>query len=176
MAIYKKFLIKQQTYTGSNYVNLGSAIDTQAKFKVVCQEFPFKYLPDTKELPKREWHDESGEDVYLPSDGLKFKPYDLEATFLYVGNHSSIRTDLKNFIDFLYGRIDADGDTQNKGVMLAIYDEYTQTGRQGVYVVSVDNTLYWDVDYDTDAIAALKVKFRVTDPVTQLNSNLTIEA
>lgn len=176
MTIYKKFLIKQQTYTGSNYVNVGSAIDTQTKFRVVCQEFPFKYLPDVKELPKRDWNDESGEDVYMPTDGVKFKPYDLEATFVYVGTASTIKDDLRKFIDFIYGRIDANGNAQSRGIMLAIYDEYTETGRQGVYVLNVDNTLYWNVDYDTDAIATFKVKFRVTDPVTRLNSNLAIEA
>lgn len=172
MATYKKFLIQQQSYDGSTYSNIGSMVDTQARFRIACQEFPFKDLPDIKELPKRDWHDENGDDVYIPTDGFKFKAYDVDATFIYVGTESSIRSDIKNFIDFLYGRIDSSGNSRSGGVVLAIYDEYTQTGRRGVIVNSVDNTLYWNVDYDPDAIATFKVKFHVADPVTRLNSSL----
>ena len=67
MAKYKKFLIQQQTYNGSSYTSVGDNVDTYLKFNVVCQEMPFKYLPETKELPKRDWHDEDGEDVYVPA-------------------------------------------------------------------------------------------------------------
>ena len=56
--------------------------------------------------------------------------------------------------------------------MLVIYDEYTRTGRRGVYVLSVDNELYFFDDANIDAIASFKVKFRVTDPVTEIDSRL----
>lgn len=175
MAIYKKFLILQQTFDGSNYTSVGSIVDTQAKFRIACQEFPFKDLPEIKELPKRDWNDEDGEDVYIPTDGYKFEAYDVDVTFIYVGTEATMKSDIRKFIDFLHGRKDSNGNSRTGGVMLAIYDEYTQIGRRGVLVSKVDNTLYWNVDYDPDAIATFKVKFRVTDPVTRLNSSLNEE-
>lgn len=165
---YKKFLIQQQTYSGSQYTNVGQVVDTQEKFRVACQEFPFKKQPEIKEPPKRDWFDEDGDDVYIPTDGVKFKAYDLEATFIYVGSKSTIREDISNFIDFLYGRKDSDGNKMTGGVMLSIYDEYTETGRRGVITINMNNTLYRNADYDPDAIATFKVKFRVTDPVTDI--------
>lgn len=163
---YKKLLIKQQRYNGTSYIDVGSVVDTYATYHVVCQDFPFKHLPETKDLAKRDWSDENGDDVYIPSDGLKFKAYDLEVKFLYVGTENAISDDLKNFISFLYGR-------NNGGApLLAVYDEYTKTGRRGVYVLSVDNDLFFYNDSDYDAIASFKVKFRVTDPVTDITLSM----
>lgn len=160
--IYKKLLIQQQTYNGNSYTNVGSVIDTQTAYNVVCQEFPFKRLPETKEPAKQEWFDEDGEDVYIPAEGLRFKAYDLEVKFLYVGSKSAMAEDLKGFIEFICGK-DSGGSP-----FLAIYDEYTQTGRRGVYVDSVNNDLLTYDDANSDVIGVFKVKFRVTDPVTDI--------
>ena len=159
---YKKLLIQQQTNNGGNYTNVGSVVDTQTSFRVVCQEFPFKHFPETKDLPKRDWYDEHGEDVYIPSDGLRFKAYDLEVKFLYVGTQAQMPTDLRNFISFIYGR-NTDGSP-----LLAIYDEYTKTGRRGAYVLNVDNELIAYDDKNEEVIGQFKVKFRITDPVTDI--------
>ena len=159
---YKKLLIQQQTYNGSTYTNVGQVVDTQTTFHVVCQEFPFKYLPETKELSKRDWYDEHGEDVYIPTDGLKFKAYDLEAKFLYVGTQANMKSELKSFIEFIYGK-NTDGSP-----MLAVYDEYTKTGRRGVYVQNVDNDLIVYDDHEVGVVGQFKVKFRVTDPETDI--------
>jgi hypothetical protein len=159
---YKKLLIQQQKFDGSVYINVGSVIDTQAAFHVACQEFPFKMMPETKELPKREWYDEHGDDVYVPTDGLKMKAYDLEVTFLYVGNRANMGSDLKGFIKFIYGR-------NNGGApMLAIYDEFTGIGKRGCYVTGVNNDLYVYDDANEHVVSKFKVKFRVTDPVTDI--------
>lgn len=168
MSNYKKFLIQQQSYDGSQYTNVGGVVDTQVKFRVVCQNFPFKKLPEIKELPKRDWYDENGEDIYIPTDGYKFKAYDIDATFLYTGTDLTIRTDISNFINFIYGRIDSSGNSSSSNIVLAVYDEYTKTGRRGVVVKEVENTLYWNVNFDQDAIATFKIKFRITDPVTDI--------
>ena len=162
MPSYKKLLIRQQTYDGTTYTNVGSTVDTYTTYKVVCQEFPFKYLPETKDLPKRDWYDEHGDDVYFPTDGMKFKAYDLEVKFLYVGKESAMATDLKSFISFICGR------NSGGSPCLAIYDEYTKTGRRGVYVTSVDNSLFFYNEVNIDAVAQFKVKFRVTDPVMDI--------
>lgn len=159
---YKKFLIQQQSYNGTNYTDVGSVVDTEATYHVVCQEFPFKYLPETKELAKRDWYDENGEDYYVLSDGLKFKAYDLEAKFLYVGTESSMQSDLKGFIEFLYGK------NSGGAPVLAVYDEYTKTGRRGITVLEVDNELLAYDDQNSEVIGQFKVKFRVADPVTRM--------
>lgn len=166
MTAYKKLLIKQQRFNGSSYVDVGGIVDTYEAFNVVCQEFPFKVLPETKELASRDWHDEDGEDVYIPPTGLRFKAYDLEVKFLYTGTEDSMQSDLNRFIRFIYGR------NSNGSPMLAVYDEYTKTGRRGIYVMDIDNELLDYNDSDTDVLAVMKVKFRVTDPVTSLNSQL----
>lgn len=163
MANYKKFIIQQQTYNGSSYVNVGSAIDTQAAYHIVCQECPFKVLPEVKELAKRDWYDENGEDVYIPTDGLKFKAYDMEVKFLYVGTETNMSAELNGFINFLYGR------NSGGSPCLAIYSEYTKTGRRGVYVSEIGNELLDYDDNDPQAVGVFKVKFRVTDPVFAYN-------
>ena len=168
MADYKKFLIQQQTYDGSTYTNVGSVIDTQEEYFVVCSECPFKILPTTKELAKRDWPDEDGEDVFMPADGLKFKAYDLEVKFLYVGQKENMALDLNAFIEFIYGKND------NGSPLLAIYDEYTQQGRQGVYVLEVNNEFLAYDDANDGVVGEFKVKFRVTDPV--YNAELSVSS
>lgn len=159
---YKKLLIQQQTVSGSEYQNVGSVVDTQESFHVVCQEFPFKQLPEIKDLPKRDWYDEHGDDVYIPTDGLKFKAYDLEVKFLYVGSQADMKSELKSFIDFIYGR------NTNGSPLLAVYDEYTKTGRRGILVQNVDNDLIVYDERNPQVIAQFKVKFRVNDPITDV--------
>lgn len=159
----------------------GPVIDTYESFGVVCQEFPFKYLPETKELPKRDWYDEDGEDVYVPKDGLRFAAYDLEVKFLYVGKDTNMSSDLKDFIDYLYGRINYVKDDKGnvvkvttnvkKDVMLAVYDEYTKTGKSGVYMREITSNLFDISDIDPDAIAIFSARFRVTDPISDIVLN-----
>ena len=163
---YKKLLIQQQTYDGTNYTDVGSAVDTQETFNVVCQEFPFKHLPETKDLAKRDWYDEHGEDVYIPTDGLKYKAYDLEVKFLYVGTQEDMQAELKSFIEFIYGR------NTEGSPLLAIYDDYTKTGRRGIYVLNVDNELIAYDDVNEDVVGQFKVKFHVTDPIFDYNPSL----
>ena len=160
---YKKLYIQQQTYNGSTYTDAGSLVDTQASFNVVCKEFPFKVLPETKDPASRDWHDEDGEDTFIPSGGLKVKAYDLDATFLYVGSQSSMADDLSLFIKFIRGR------NYGGSSLLAVYDEYTKTGRKGVYVKEVsDDFLLYD-DANPDVVGEFKVKFRVTAPASTWN-------
>ena len=168
MAQYKKFFIQQQTFDGSSYTDVGDVVDANALWNIACQEIPFKHLPDVKDYPKRDWNDESGVDVFIPSDGLKFKEYDLDASFLYVGTEQNISDDLKKFIDFIYGRINGvvvPAGTSVKNVMLKVYDEYTKTGRRGVVTQQLDNEIFFYNDVSVDALAGFKAKFLVTDPV-----------
>ena len=159
---YKRLLIQQYKKDGSTESDVGDTVDTQASYKVVCQEFPFKFMPETKELPSRKWYDKDGEDVYIPSDGLKLEAYDIEAKFLYVGTQKDMTTDIEGFIKFICGR------DQNGSPLLKVYDEYTKTGRKGIYVKEVDNELLAYDDLNSHVIGVFKVKFRVTEPASKI--------
>ena len=61
------------------YIKKGdTTVNTFAQWGIVCCKPPFHAGGETKDLPKREWFDEHGEDTYLPSR-LFFKSYDEEA-------------------------------------------------------------------------------------------------
>lgn len=169
MQIYKTY-IQQITFDGSSYPSdkRGSIVDLLEKFKITCQEFPFKKNPKPKDLPTRDWAGEDGLDVYVP-DVIPISSYEIEVKFLYVGTEQTIRKDLSDFIDFLYGRIKGnDMDTVQSG-RLAVYDEHVGMGRKDVVVSEVENTLYYlEPDTDNDAIATFKVTFKVYDPTTDV--------
>lgn len=158
--------VQQISFDGTTYTQ-GSVVDLLSAFKIICQEFPFKKNPKPKDLPTRDWAGEDGLDVYIPEQ-LPIKHYDMEVTFLYVGTEQTIRTDLNNFIDFLYGRVKGNNaDTVQSG-FLAIYNEHTGMGRKNIVVNEVENEIFYLTDSDTDAIAKFKIKFTVYDPTTEV--------
>lgn len=163
MEIFKTY-IQQLSYDGTTYTK-GSVVDLLKTYKIICQDFPFKKNPKPKDLPTRDWAGADGLDVYVPDD-IPMKSYDIDVTFLYVGTKADIRTDISNFIDFLYGRIKADNSDTVKSGRLAIYNEYVGMGRKDVVVSDIDNELLYCYDTDPDAVAKFKVKFTVYDPTT----------
>lgn len=156
--------IQQIKFNGKNY-SKGSVVDLKESFKIICQDFPFKKNPKSKDLPSRDWYDEDGLDVYVP-EKLPMKHYDIEVFFLYVGTKSNIRTDISNFIDFIYGRAKADVNDTVKSGRLAVYNEYVGMGRKDIVVAELSNELFHCSESDPDAVAKIKVKFTVYDPTT----------
>ena len=165
MAIYKTY-VQQLKYDGLTYTK-GSVVDLLEKFKVVCQEIPFSKNPKPKDLPSRNWAGEDGLDVYIP-DIIPINSYEVDVTFLYVGSEQTIRPDLNNFIDFLYGKIKGDNSDTVQSGRLSIYNEETGIGRKDVVVAEIENELYYVTDSDPDAVAKFKIKFSVNDPTTEL--------
>ena len=128
--------IQQIKYDGKSY-SKGSMVGIKDKFNIVCQNFPFKKNPKTKDLPMRDWPDEDGADVYVPAT-LPMKHYDIDVVFLCKGTNGSIRADVSNFINFICGRSKgADGDSVQSG-RLAIYNEYVGMGRKDIVVSDID--------------------------------------
>lgn len=165
MAIHDTY-VQQISFDGIAY-NKGSVVNLSSAFKIVCQEFPFKKNPKPKDLPTRDWAGEDGLDVYMP-EKLPVMSYDMEVTFLYKGTEETMRSDLNNFIDFLYGRIKGNsGDTVQSG-LLAIYNEHTGMGRKNIVVSEVENELFYLTVSDPDAVAKFKIKFTVYDPTTEV--------
>jgi len=165
MANIKTYI--QQTRKDSNSYVKGSVVDLLEVYKIVCQDFPFKVMPKAKELPKRDWADEDGVDVYVPQ-ARTMQPYEMDVDFLYAGTDASIRTDLKNFIEFLYGR-----NANAVGSLLAIYNEHAGLGRKDVIVSEISDDVFYTDTGDVDAVATLKVKFLVCDPVTDVTLTRT---
>ncbi len=160
MATYNTY-IQQLSFDGLEYTK-GIVVDLLSAFNIVCQEFPFKKNPKPKDLPTRDWAGEDGLDVYIP-EKLPVKHYDIEVTFLYKGTEKAMRTDLNDFIDFLYGRNDG-----AVGGRLAIYNEYTGIGRKDIVVAEVENEIFHLTDGDPDAVAKFKITFTVYDPTTEV--------
>ena len=158
----KRTYIQQVSFDGKNYTK-GKLIDTLADYKILCVEFPFMLFPEAKELPTRDWAGEDGTDVYVP-ESIPLASYEVEVEFVYSGSENTMRKDLGDFLAFLYGK--NEGAT---GARLLVYDEATQTGRKDVRVKSVDNEVYYDVEYDNEQVAKFKVKFSVDDPSTNVN-------
>lgn len=50
---------------------LGSpVIDTQSQWGIVCKDFPFTVYGEIKDLPKRDWIDQDGEDTFSPKNSV----------------------------------------------------------------------------------------------------------
>lgn len=165
MATYNTYF-QQLSFDGIEYTK-GVVVDLLATYKIICQEFPFTRNPKPKDLPTRDWAGDDGLDVYVPTE-LPAKHYDVEVVFLYVGTELSIRTDLTNFINYLYGR-----NNGAVGSRLAIYNEHTGIGRKDVVVSEVSNEIFYLTDSDPDAVAKFKVKFTVYDPTTEVTPTST---
>ena len=165
-----RLYIQQMLYDGETYTRL-NMFDTWQKFLIVCRAFPFKLLPEAKDYVSRDWKDEDGEDVYVPAS-VRFKPYEIDAEFIYVGGDADMRQNIERFIQFIYGKnsgLSQQGQWAHpESGRLCIYDEYTRTGRKDVVVKSVDVDAYLTEDTDPDAVATFKVKFTVYDPVTDV--------
>ena len=132
--------------------------DSLVHFGIVCTEFPFKPGGETKDLPKRDWPEEDGEDTYIP-DKLPLKAYDLEAEMCYKGDLGTAYDKIMAFQNYLTGE---NGD----GATLKIYNSHTGIGRQGLYLLEVG-----DFEFNKsnmDEVLTFPVKFRVTDPRIQI--------
>lgn len=166
MAVMKLYM-QQLIYDGTSYTQ-GAVVDVLSQWNIGVSEFPFSRYPESKDIAKRDWKGTDGVEIYTPTGGLPLKDYDVDVTFLYSGTKTRIQADLNGFLDFIYGR-GAVGLVGGVGSgRLAIYDDHVADGKKDVYVVSVANELYWNVDTDDDTIATFKVKFHVADPVTDV--------
>lgn len=138
-------------------------IDTKSQWGVVCKDFPFAVYGETKELPKRDWKDEDGEDTFIP-DRLYMQAYDLDVEFAYKGEMDTANEKVIGFLDYLSGKDDS-------GAELKVYDTYTKIGRQSVYYKSVEPDLFVRKTDEGDVLT-FSVTFRVTDPQTQITLSI----
>lgn len=134
----------------------GSAVkETGADFDIYEVESKFYGCVSAKELPKRSWNDEHGDDEFVPDD-LMMESLTHTVKFGYKGDKFSANKAIKSFLDYL-----------SKGGSMKIYDEYNGIGRQHVRFSSMsdDATLVRDEEGD---ILIFTVSLKVNDPVTDI--------
>jgi len=155
----------------------GSVVNTYSQWHIACIHVPFKAGGKTKELPKRDWFDEHGEDVYFPQQ-MMFEAYDAEFEMAYCGkelasnpfNLSLAVTQIESFKQWLSGNNLSGG----SGTELKIYSPYSTIGRQGCYLVEISDedphlqTVQDGSNIYHENVVTFKVKFRVTDPITDI--------
>ena len=155
-----------------------SVVNSFEQWGIVCCAVPFKAGGNVKSLPKRDWHDEHGEDVYMPAKTM-FEAYDAEFEMAYAGQELATNpfdldlafTQIETFKKWLTGN-----DTENgSGSELKIYSPYTTIGRRGCYLLEISNEephvqlKQEGANLYHENIVTFKVKFRVTDPFTQFD-------
>lgn len=154
-----------------------SVVDSYAQWGIVCVKVPFKAGCRTKKLPNREWFDEHGDDTYIPKK-LMMEAYDAEFEMAYKGEElASNPFDL----DLAFQKIDAfkkwlsgNDTSEGSGAEFRIYSPYSTIGRQGCYLLEISDeaphvqTKGVGSRLYHENVVTFKVKFRVTDPVTNI--------
>lgn len=111
-------------------------------FGIKIKHAPFSVMSKIKNVVVQSWKDEDGDDVWLPratdSETGQYKPavvhesVDYNPRFVfYVRGDRDYRRDANQMISGLVKRIE--------GRWLKVWDEYTQIGYEGVYLVDVDD-------------------------------------
>ena len=158
----------------------GLVVNSYTQWGIVCVDVPFNAGGKTKELPKVEWNDEHGEDTYIPNK-LLFEAYEAEFELAYCGRE--LATNPFN-LSLAFSKIDefkkwiSGNDSSNGGANLKIYSPYSTIGRQGCYLMEISDesphvqTVQDGNNLYHENIVTFKVKFKVTDPIT----NITLTA
>ena len=128
--------------------------DSQS-FGVKVKHIPFKIFPDLKDLHSVSFHDEDGDDEFIP-EVPRFKAYEMECEFFYKGLHGTANSEIKRFLTYLA----MDG-------AFSIYDTYTGIGRTNVRYVSYSEDVLYRRDGEDDAVV-FKVTLKVNDPITDI--------
>lgn len=126
------------------------AFDTKSSYGLWIKHIPYIIMPKIKEPIVQTWNDEDGDDVYLPLGGVKCEAYDLDVDFVFMSDFGDANIVIPRFVSRI------------KGKWLRLYDSYTKTVRDGVFVKKID-----DVKYDrigNKEVATIRVSFRVNNP------------
>lgn len=146
MDYYKIYLQKE--------VDEAEVKETIADFGMYCMEDPFVLYSEAKDVTKRSWYDEDGDDEYIPENGLYVQSYENSVKFGFKGDEFGANEKLRSFLDYLCSG------------MMKMYCEFNKVGRQHVRFKSVKQTLYRD-EKDGDLLV-VTITFKFNDPVTDI--------
>ena len=147
MTKYKPFLIQKLK-------DLAIVRDSE-EFGVRVKHVPFKIFPEMKEVHSVSFHDENGDDEFIPETPT-FKAYEMDCEFLYQGLHGTANVKIKEFLTYL-----------STGGAFSIYDTYTGIGRTEVRYAGYEEDVLYRKDDEDDAVI-FSVKLKVNDPVTDI--------
>ena len=154
MKNYKELLMKKYT-TGA------SVIDSQTQWGIVCKKFPFEPISEAKDLPSKSWHDEDGDDEFIPNV-IPMKAYEVDVEFICVAPNGQAGVKIQSFLNYLTGR-----DTPSTGSKLQIYDTHTKIGRGDIRFVGYKNDAFMLPSSGEDVVV-FTITFKINDPVTQI--------
>jgi hypothetical protein len=136
--------------------------ETISDFGMYCMDIPFMVANTVKEPTSRNWYDEDGSDVYVPSEGLKMAPYTMEVKFGYKGDQFSANDKINAFVNYL------------KQASMKMYCDYTKVGRRHVIFSELNDKAELFRDQSGDLLI-VTVKFNVTDPVTNVEPEYSLD-
>ena len=134
-------------------------VDTITSYGIYCMDIPFRVGSAAKDIHKRSWKDEDGDDEYIPPTGIRMQAYEMTVKFGFKGNKFSANKSISDFANYL------------RSGMFSIYSEYTRIGRQHVRLSGIDENAQL-VRSDDGDILVFSVKMKVNDPVTDIKLSL----
>lgn len=144
---YKPFLIQK--------LKSGSLVKDSRDWGIWIKHVPFQLYPKVKEIAKRSWPEENGDDEYLP-DAPKFEAYTTSLDFVYLGAHGEGNQQIRSFLNYL----SRDGE-------FSFYDTYSQIGRTRVRFESFSEKAFRRREKNKDVIE-FSVSLKVNDPITDI--------
>lgn len=145
---YYKFFIQKET-SGADVKELGE------DFGFYETECKFYGGNAVKDVPKRDWYDEDGDDEFVPNE-LKYKAFKMQVKFGYKGSQFSANEKLEALQNYLNG-----------GTM-KVYDSYNKIGRQNVRFEEISDDAELVRDVDDGDILIITVNLKVNDPKTKI--------
>ena len=176
MADWRNFYLQKMGMTSGNPYPLKESVSS---WGVWCSEIPFVIYGKTKDIAKRTWPDEHGDDEYIPSGGACLEAYTMKVKFgckkmntMADGNTSisavsDVRKNVGKFLEYL----------RSSGMMM-MYSSHTRIGRQYVRLQDVSENAKWK-SKDGQEFLVFEVTFKVNDPMTDVkivNNHLVIDS
>lgn len=148
------FLQRMGTDDGSQPYPVCESVN---EWGIFCKKIPFKIFDKVKEPASRSWHDEDGDDEYIPEDGLKLESYKMKVELACKkgGSIDDVRDNIGTFLNHL------------KLGLFKLYSSYTRIGRQDVRLDSISDSAKWKSDENGEYLI-FEVTFKVNDPVTDV--------
>ena len=153
MEYYKFYIQKEGTdSTGASY----PVKELGEDFELYEVESKFYGNAAVKDIPTRSWHDEDGDDEFVP-ETYKYKSYEMSVKLACKGDPMSSNTTIKALKDYL------------SGGQFEIYDTFNGIGRQHVRFVEIpDDAVLYRHYLGEEECLVFTLKMKVNDPVTNI--------
>lgn len=153
MDYYKFYIQKEGTdSTGASY----PVKELGEDFKLYEVDSKFYGNAAVKDIPTRSWHDEDGDDEFVP-ETYKYKSYEMSVKLACKGDSMSSNTTIKALKDYL------------SGGQFEIFDTFNGIGRQHVRFVEIpDDAVLYRHYLGEEECLVFTLKMKVNDPKTDI--------